>query len=610
MIEASRPLLIYDGECEFCCYCVDFVRRSGASHVHFEPFQSVAADHPEISPEDFRASIQLLHNDGRRSSGALAAFETLALAKRTRFWLLLYQRLPLFAVVAESAYRWVSTHRGSSYRLCRLLFGTSLEPASLTLTHWLFLRLLALVYLAAFASLATQAMGLFGEEGILPIGPYLTAVDASYGAEKYWLLPTLFWLNSSDAAIQWLPLVGCLLSVLLLLNRFPRSCLLGLYILYLSLVAAGQDFMTFQWDILLLECGFLALFLGARPRLFTWIFRWLLFRFMLQSGVVKLLSGDLNWRGLTALDYHFETQPLPTVLAWYAHQLPELVLRAGVVFTFAIELLVPFLILMPRRPRAVAAVLICSFQLMIIVSGSYNFFNFLTVCLCLLLLDDQFLREIVPPGLVRRLAPGASVVSPSRARFPVAVAVLYLGISATLMAASFRLLDVSSTVRQLVSWSMPAHIANNYGVFAVMTTQRAEVILEGSRDGKTWRAYELPYKPGATDRAPVWATPHQPRLDWQLWFAALAPAEQNPWLRRLQFGLLSGSAPILKLFSYNPFPQEPPLYIRASLYRYHFSDRETRRQTGHWWTREYAGVFMPAAGLVPGSSLGGFQEQE
>jgi predicted DCC family thiol-disulfide oxidoreductase YuxK len=605
--DRPQPLLIYDGDCEFCRYCVDFSRAAGGGGIRYEPYQSVRQDYPGISVEEFRASIQLVHGDGRVSRGALAAFETLALADYTGFWLFLYRWLPLFAGVSEWAYRWVSRHRDTSYRVCKWLFGASLQPASLGLTHWLFLRLLALVYLAAFASFAVQAPGLIGEEGILPLGPFLTAVDAGYGAEKYWLLPTLFWLDSSDAAISWLCGLGCLLSLLLLVNRFPRLCLFGLYLLYLSLYGAGQVFTRFQWDILLLECGFLAIFLPSSPVLFTWLFRWLLFRFMLQSGVVKLLSGDENWRGLTALDYHFETQPLPTALAWYAHKFPELLLQAGVAFTFVVELLVPFLILMPRRPRLLAALVISSFQLMIILTGSYNYFNFLTVCLCLLLLDDQLLREICPIALLRRLQRTAPAFPA-----PVAstVAIVYLALSTVLLAGSITRSEISETSRRLVSWSVPFHVANNYGVFAVMTTRRAEIVFEGSADGRHWKAYELPYKPGATDRAPVWATPHQPRLDWQLWFAALAPARQNPWLRRLELGLLTGSKPVLELFSHNPFPDEPPLYIRASLYRYHFSDRETRSRTGNWWTREYAGIFMPAAGLVPASSFSNFDEPE
>jgi predicted DCC family thiol-disulfide oxidoreductase YuxK len=610
MSDTPPPLLIYDGDCEFCCYCVNFARAASGERIRFQPFQSVQQDFPQISVAEFKASIQLVHGDGHVSSGARAAFEVLALGGYSRFWLFCYRWLPLFALVSEWGYRLVSRHRNGSYRLSKLFFGADLQPASLTLTNGLFLRLLALVYLAAFASFAVQALGLVGEQGILPLGPFLAAVDASYGVEKYWLLPTLFWLDSSDAAIRWLCGAGCLLSLLLLVNRFPRLCLGGLYLLYLSLYGAGQVFMTFQWDILLLECGFLAIFLPRNPVLFTWLLRWLLFRFMLQSGLVKLMSGDINWSGLSALDYHFETQPLPTVLAWYAHKLPELVLQAGVVFTFVIELAVPFLILMPRRPRMLAALLIAGFQLLIILTGSYNFFNFLTVCLCLLLLDDQMLREMFPAALLRRLRPvGAPVprlpvpAATVAGMVAVTVAAVYLVLSSILLGNSISRAPVSELSRALVRWSVPLHFAHNYGVFAVMTTRRLEIVFEGSTDGRTWEAYELPYKPGATGRAPVWATPHQPRLDWQLWFAALAPAQQNPWLKRLELGLLTGSPAVLSLFSHNPFPARPPLYIRASLYRYKFSDRETRERSGAWWTREHAGAFMPAAGLASASSI-------
>ena len=596
--ERERPLLIYDGQCQFCIYCVEYARAATGSEVDYQPYQAVQQDFPDIDEGVFRASIQLVHTDGSVTKGARAAFGVLALGHYTSFWEFCYNRLPPFGTLSERCYRLVARHRVLFHRLGKLLFGPSPRPGSLSLTSWLFLRLLALVYFFAFVSFAVQAPGLIGEQGILPAASYFEAVDANYGLEKYWLLPSLFWLDASDAAIGAVGLAGILLSGLLLVNVFPRSCLIGLYILYLTILNGGQVFMYFQWDILLLECGFLAIFLPSRPVLFTWLYRLLLFRFMLQSGLVKLLSGDEHWRGLTALNYHFETQPLPTALAWYAHKLPELVLQAGLVFTFVVELLVPFLILMPRRPRQLAAIAIAVFQLTIIVTGSYNYFNFLTLCLCLLLLDDQFLSRMCPAFIQRRS--GSSALAPVawvRSVVPVTCALVYLLLSSILLSATGHRSQLSTASRALLSWSAPLHIANSYGLFAVMTTRRPEIIIEGSVDGNEWLAYQLPYKPGALERPPVWATPHQPRLDWQLWFAALAPAEQNPWLKGLVVGLLTGSEPILALFEYNPFPGAPPSFIRASLYQYHFSNWQTRRQTGHWWTREFDREFMPPTGF-------------
>ena len=598
MSNPARPLLIYDGDCEFCRYCVDYARGATGAAVDYQPYQAVQRDYPDISEAEFRAAIQLVHPDGSVTAGAGAAFEALALGNHSKLWWACYRRLPLFAVLCEWCYRQVAGHRDICCRLSRVLFGGRLQVTSMRLTSWLFLRLLALVYLAAFGSFALQAQGLIGADGILPVTDFFAAVDLGYGPEKYLLLPSLFWLDASGAAINAVGGIGCILAVLLFLNVLPRLCLVSLYVCYLSLFHGGQVFMSFQWDILLLECGFLAIFLPSNPRLFSWLYRWLLFRFMLQSGLVKLMSGDPHWRDLSALQFHFETQPLPTALAWYADKLPAVVLQAGVVFTFAVELLLPFLILMPRRPRALAALGIALFQLTIIATGSYNFFNLLTICLCLLLFDDQMVERFCPLFIRRRVVHGEA--GPVGARLAsllaVPIAVGYLALTSIQLGATGSRDSITGLPGQLLAWSEPFHVANSYGLFAVMTTGRDEIIFEGSRDGREWLEYELPYKPGALDRRPVWATPCQPRLDWQLWFAALAPREQNPWLQGLVKGLLTGSQPVLGLFAHNPFPADPPRYIRASLYRYRFSGWSERGQNSSWWTREYIGSFWPVTG--------------
>lgn len=598
-MEHKQPLLIYDGDCPFCLYCVDFAKVATGTAVDYQPYQAVQEQFPTISQDEFRASIQLVLPDGEVTTGAGAAFKTLALGGYTRFWAGCYEHVPFFAWLTEMGYRFVAKHRSGCHRIGKSLFGSSLRPQGLSLTINLYLRMLALIYLIAFVSFAVQALGLIGREGILPVANYVAAVDQSYGAEKYWLLPTLFWLTSSDLAILGVAWAGALVSLLLLFNVFPTLCTCALYGLYLSLFSGGQVFMSYQWDILLLECGFLTIFLRAWPNLFVWLFRWLLFRFLLQSGLVKLLSGDPSWQQLTALHFHFESQPLPTALAWYVHQLPETVLQTGVMLTFFVELFVAFLVLMPRRPRLLAAIAIVVFELMILATGSYNFFNLLTMALCLLLLDDQFLKPLIPQAIVQKLVSAQIKRAPGlRTVIPALVATIYIVQSSILLAATGNRSGLSEASRQLLSWSAPFHIANSYGLFAVMTTGRPEIIIEGSEDGIEWRSYELPFKPGAVDRAPVWATPHQPRLDWQLWFAALAPADRNPWLRRLVHGLLVGSEPVLGLFQANPFPNEPPKFVRAQLYQYHFSSWEERAETGAWWTRELERKFIPEAQLT------------
>jgi len=592
MPRGDAPLLIYDGDCAFCRYCVHYARAATDGTVAFQPYQAVAGDYPGISEAQFRAAVQLIQPELPPLAGAAATFRTLELGGHTRIPARLYRLLPPFAVVSEWGYRLVAKNRGAALRVSRWLFGEPLCPTTVTSTTWLFLRLLAVVYLAAFGSFTWQAAGLIGEQGILPAREFLAAVGGSYGFERYPLLPTLLWLDASTGSILAVGLAGCGLSLLLVVDRYTRLVLPCLYLLYLSLLHVAQRFMAYQWDILLLECGFLAMLLDWRPHLGIWLYRWLLFRFLLLSGLVKLWSGDPVWRDFSALKYHFETQPLPNVVAWYADQLPDWALRAGVACVFVVELVVPFLVLLPRRPRRLAAILIALFQLSIILSGSYNFFNLLTLCLCLLLLDDRYLERYLPQWLIRR-ANRQRRCHPAAGGIAYPAVACYLLLSALLLGASLHWFRPVGVAGRLVYWSSPWHIANSYGLFAVMTTERREILLEGSRDGRQWRSYELPYKPGDPGRAPGWATPLQPRLDWQLWFAAMQSPAENRWIQGLVAGLLKGEPPILRLFTRNPFPENPPRYLRASLYRYRFTTYEERRETGNWWHREYLGEYWP-----------------
>lgn len=591
-----KPLLIYDGECRFCQYCIDYLQAQTGDRVIFAHYQRVANNYPDISLQRFEEAIQLISVDGYVYEGAEAVFRVLKLGADRTVGLMLYRYLPGFSVLSRSLYRGISKHRALTHNLCRLLFGNELRPLSYQSLSRLFIRLLALIYLVAFVSLLWQAKGLFGLEGILPIADYFAAIDAA-GYEKYLRTPSLLWLSRSDGMLQALPLAGVLLSLLLLTLKFPRACLLLLYLLYLSLVNAGQQFMQYQWDLLLLEAGFLAFILCLWPGLGVWLFRWLLFRFMWLAGWVKIASDDPLWVNWNALSVHFETQPLPTFLAWYADQLPAILLRIGTAFTLIIELVVPFLIFMPRNLRLLAFLCFALLQGAIIITGNYNFFNLLTLALCLFLLDDARLdswfggafsrtREDVPsaPGLIRRW----SGVAIAGFVFTVSVSQLYLILGG----------------REPTGWQLkmqqqiePWHIINPYGVFAVMTRERREIIIEGSLDGTNWEPYYTRFKPDRLDRRPTWATPHQPRLDWQLWFAAMRD-HPPAWLENCLAGLLLGSAPIQSLFEEAPFAGEPPGFVRASLYEYRFTTGEERSETGHWWKRAYVGEAVSPMSLV------------
>ena len=474
----------------------------------------------------------------------------------------------------------------------------------------LFLRGVGLVYLVAFLSLIPQITGLIGEHGILPVHDYLDAIQSQFGGTGYRVFPTLAWLNSSDAFLRLLCWTGASMGAALFVGILPLPAAIVLYILYLSIDTAGQTFLSFQWDALLLEAGFAAILLapwGVRPRyteepsrIALWVPRLLAFRLMLESGAVKLLSGDPTWRNLTALNFHYETQPLPTPLAWYAHHLPASFQKFSVGTMFVIELAVPFLFLMPRRLRIIGAWTTIVFQMLIAATGNYTFFNLLTIVLCLTLFDDRHVEGFLPARL--RLAVANSNRSRPRVRIWQWICagaggiLIVIGLAQllTVVGAFQSLPEPLTSINERIEIF---HIVNHYGLFAVMTTSRPEIFIEGSNDGQEWKMYEFKFKPGDIGRTPRWVAPFHPRLDWQMWFAALSSYRDNPWFSMLVRRLLEGSGDVLALFQNNPFPDKPPRFIRATVYDYHFSDYATRRGTGAWWTRQYLGSYFPAASL-------------
>jgi predicted DCC family thiol-disulfide oxidoreductase YuxK len=595
-----RPTLVFDGDCGICRTWVEYWRALTGDAVVYRPYQEAAADFPAIPVGDFQRAMTFIEPDtkpgGRVTAGAAATFRLLTYAPSRSAWWWLYSNVPGVAFLSEAAYTFLSRRRGPLSFLTRLLWGIPLEPERYQLVSWLFLRGLGLIYVAAFCSLAVQVLGLVGSDGIVPLPEYLAAAHAGLGSAAYWRLPTLFWFNSSDTALIAATWAGVALGALVTIGLFVRPALIALYVLYLSCVYAGQIFFNFQWDMLLLESGFLAIFLTGGSRFVVWLYRLLLFRFVFLSGVVKYVSGDPTWRHFTALDYHFWTQPLPSPLAWYAGHLPHAVLAAMTAGTLIVELFLAFLIFLPRRPRAIGAFIILAFQLGIVATGSYNFFNLLSMLLCLFLLDDAALRSVLPCGLVARVylrAPRPGRTATVLATL-LALMVVPVGLNLIWEPLTGRNLPVVGTLAEAVS---PFAIVNPYGVFAVMTTTRPEIVIEGSDDGKTWRAYDLPYKPGPVERPLSWNIPYQPRLDWQLWFAAFEGLGRNLWIERLMLRLLEGSKPVLALFSTNPFPGHPPKYVGAELFDYRFSDPDLKAKTGQPWVRRLQGNYFPRVSL-------------
>ena len=574
----AKPLLVFDGRCGFCRVWIDYWKQITGSALDYAPFQEVAPNFPQVSPEQFSQAVQLILADGQVLSGARAVFTTLAYAGvQWPGWL--YDHVPGFAPASEASYRLIASHRSFFYQVTRFTFGRRVAPLDYARVEWLFLKALALIYLCAFVSLAVQITGLAGARGILPAPHFLAEARNVFGIRAYWLVPGVFWLGSSDVFLRATCWMGAAIALVLLFGRLERAALVCLYILYLSLSTIGQNFLSFQWDALLLEAGFLAIFLGT-SKWIIFLFRWLLFRLMFLSGAVKLLSHDVSWRGLTALSYHYMTQPLPTPLAWYVSQAPPSFQRASTLMVFFFELVIPFLVFGPRVWRSFAAAVLLTFQVMIFLTGNYAFFNLLTMALCLLLLDDARLAKLRLPARSKRTPAVLAKV----------VATVILLVSGLELWGMF--FDRARLADSIAGLTAPFAIANTYGLFAVMTTERPEIIVQGSEDGSTWLDYQFPYKPGPLARAPRWVAPYQPRLDWQMWFAALSGYRSEPWFVNFMVRLLQNSPAVTGLLASNPFPRAAPKYVRALLFDYSFTDFAERRRTGDWWKRRPRGIYL------------------
>ena len=602
-VAPERPLAIFDGDCGFCRLWIGRWKSLTGQKVDYAPSQEVGARFPEISAETFRRAMVLVRPDGSVLVGAAAVFGALAEAGRGGLLLRAYRRVPGFAAVANAAYRAIAAHRDAAMFVTRLLWGRSVERPTYRLAAAAFLRLLGLCYVAAFVSLWVQVDGLVGSNGIIPIARFLDWARTQTGAERYWILPTLCWFSSSDAMLHFLCAAGTLSGGLLVFGLAPAASAAAAWLFYLSLSVAGQVFLEFQWDFLLLETGLLAIFLAppARLRLKSgvapsgaslFLLRWLLFRLMFSSGWVKLASGDPTWRSLTALRHHYETQPLPPWTAWYLHRMPPSFQTVSTVFMFGVELVVPFLFFAPRRLRLLACGLTVFLQMVIAATGNYAFFNLLTIALAVLLIDDQSLSQRMRERLRVPEAGGRGRSWPRAILAPVA-ALLFVVSSVHFASTLFRFSSLPWPLEPAVRWISPLRSTNGYGLFAVMTTSRPEIVVEGSDDGQTWRPYEFRWKPGDPMRRPRFVAPHQPRLDWQMWFAALGGYEENPWLVAFLQKLLEGSPQVIGLLARDPFAGHPPRYIRALLYDYRFTDAAARRQTGAWWQRELKGLYAP-----------------
>jgi lipase maturation factor 1 len=484
------------------------------------------------------------------------------------------------------------------------LFSSSRGAADRLIPRWIVLRALGLIYCSAFVSLLFQIRGLLGPAGILPAADYLEAVARSFGpSTRYWFAPTLLWAGSGSHALMAMYWVGLAASLLLTVNVWPRAMLAICFACFLSFVSAAQDFSGYQSDGMLLEAGFLALFFappGLRPgwgaahppsRASLFLLQWEWFRIYFESGLVKLLSGDQEWRQLTAMDEYYQNGPLPTWIGWYIEHLPHWFHVATAFSTLALELAIVWMLFLPRRWRIVCFLIVTPWEVAVIFTANYCFLNYLVLALGFLLLDDRFCRRWVKLPMETQAAPVRRMLD----RIGMACAALLLSLVGyvTTVELSSMVFGRLPLPMQPVTMLEPLRIANQYGLFAVMTRGRYEIEFQGSRDGQNWVAYPFRFKPQALNQAPGIYAPYQPRFEWNLWFASLGSWQRNPLVPRTEERLLANDPDVLALFAGNPFAGGPPLQVRAVLWQYWFTSLQQKRETGDWWTRRLLGLYAP-----------------
>ncbi|MCB1225676.1 MAG: lipase maturation factor family protein [Verrucomicrobiales bacterium] len=506
-----------------------------------------------------------------------------------------------------------------------------LWPASrYRIARWIVPRGLAVIYLIAFLSWWVQKDGLCGGDGILPTSRLMENIHAFETRENISLLshyPSIFWFGYSDALATALCAAGVLLALLVLAGIWQGPLLLLLWAGYLSIVSTADVFMGYQWDALLLEAGFLSLFLAPwrwrsratlrdtsdPPRFAVWLLQFLLFRLMILSGWVKWAGGDAVWRDMTALRYHFATQPLPNGLSAWMNALPPSLLDAGCWGMYAVELLLPWGLFFGRWSRAVAAAGCIGLMSLIFVTGNYNFFNLLTIVLAFTFLDDtqwpQALRrrlvdQAPPPRAIWRTVMGWTTAA--------CLTALSLVAADSFLAArtpGWQRLTSPTWAQKCLSPIQGFRSINAYGLFQDMTEERPEIVLEVSDDGILWLPLEFRWKPGDPDRSPGWVAPHQPRLDWQMWFAALYPSfdpqpdmqPQSPlfWFGQFLAALLNHREDVWSQMEEPPFPRNEIRHIRARLYRYTLNTPTEARTSGRVWSRQFIRPFSPTFSVTP-----------
>ena len=478
------------------------------------------------------------------------------------------------------------------------------SPPSYWLTRFMILRLLGIIYAVAFLVAINEIVPLIGSDGLLPAGIFLKEVRHALGSTSagFTRLPSVFWFGHSDGALLTVSWIGFVLSLVVIAGYANAPMLAIIWFLYMSIVHVGQEWYGYGWEIQLSETGFLAIFLcplldmrpfpkRAPPTPVIFLFRWLIFRIMLGSGLIKI-RGDEIWRNGTALYYHFETQPIPGPLSRWFHFLPKVLLKLGVWFNFLAELIAPWFVFWPRMARHIAGIVIVLFQLSIILSGNLSFLNWLTIIPALACFDDGFWARILPGALVRKANAAMENPVPSGPMLTTAWIVTIIVAILSIQPA----LNLLSPGQVMNTSYDPLELVNTYGAFGTVGHERYNVIFEGTmnenpNDSTGWKPYVYKGLPVALDKRPPQIAPYQLHLDWQMWFASMGSPDEYTWTFNLVWKLLHNDHQVISLFANNPFPDKPPRYVRAILYQYSFA--KPGNPQGLWWNRKRLGEWLP-----------------
>ena len=545
----KHPVMVWDGECQFCKLCADRFNSLANDDIEFIPFQDLPNKYPNVPDLDYKKSVVFFINN-QTYTGAAAVFSFYNTIGK-KWPMRLYDRFKIFSKISEMFYRFIANNRRLFRLIVNAFWGSNFLPDTYKISGWIYGRLLGLVGLIAFFSFWIQSDLLIGSSGIVPFESDLKQVEGfitttNTDISKWFARPTILWFSQTDLWLDMVLCAGTIACILLLIGFVPHISIAISWVCYLSISSVSEPFLNFQWDILLLEAYLLSVFfvpwkiyddrknIQNPSTLGKWLLWLLVIKLMFESGLVKFTffgpDGSNTWRNLTALNYHYWTQPIPSWISWYIDKLPDIIDKIALGFTYWSELIIPFMIFFPRRMRRIAFFSLIIFQTLIIMTGNYGFFNLLTIVICVTLIDDQLIEGFTSKWLVSFSEVNTVKTPTEKIKIACGVFILACFIFTTIVFIKRDLIGskanqnnykISSIGRNLTQTAQVSRSMNAYGLFRVMTVTRPEIYIEVLSSDSIWSPVVFDYKPVKPDTRPKFFFPHMPRIDWQIWFEAL-----------------------------------------------------------------------------------------